>query len=135
MDLTAALELLAIDRDEPLTADRVRRAYLRQLRRFPPERDPEGFQRLREALAIVEVLAAADAPARPPEGPSGPPPALAPRPVEVRPPEPPSEAAVDRVDPVDRAQPAATREATAAPRTPRSAFASPTTSTASSRST
>jgi hypothetical protein len=53
----AALELLGLDPGEPLTHDRLRRAYLRRLRAYPPERDPDGFRRLREAFEQLEPLA------------------------------------------------------------------------------
>lgn len=57
MDRGIALELLAIKPGELLTHDRVRRAYLRQLRAHPPERDPEGFCQLRQAFEMLEPLA------------------------------------------------------------------------------
>jgi hypothetical protein len=56
-DRRAALELLGLETGEPVTHDRLRRAYLRRLRAHPPERDPEGFQRLREAFEALEPLA------------------------------------------------------------------------------
>jgi curved DNA-binding protein CbpA len=35
---------------EPSASDKeLRRAYLRQVKEHPPERDPEGFRRIREA--------------------------------------------------------------------------------------
>jgi hypothetical protein len=46
IDRDEALRVLGIDADPG--AD-VRRAYLRKLREHPPERDPEGFQRIRAA--------------------------------------------------------------------------------------
>jgi hypothetical protein len=53
----AAMELLGFAPDEPVTHDRLRRAYLRRLKTCSPERDPEGFQRLREAFEAVEAYA------------------------------------------------------------------------------
>lgn len=43
--------------EEPVTHDRLRRAYLRRLRAHPPERDPDGFRRLREAFEQLEPWA------------------------------------------------------------------------------
>jgi hypothetical protein len=56
-DRRVALELLGLPRGEPVTHDRLRRAYLRRLRAHPPERDPEGFRRLREAFEQLEPWA------------------------------------------------------------------------------
>ena len=56
-DRRAALELLGLTTGEPVTHDRLRRAYLRRLRAHPPERDPEGFRRLREAFEQLEPWA------------------------------------------------------------------------------
>jgi len=47
-----ALELLGVTREDD--DDRVRRAYLKAVRRHPPERDPEGFQRVREAYELAK---------------------------------------------------------------------------------
>lgn len=52
MTLVEARELLRID--EEATHDQVRRAYLRLVKVYKPERDPEGFRRLREAFERVE---------------------------------------------------------------------------------
>jgi hypothetical protein len=49
--------LLGLETGEPITHDRLRRAYLRRLRAHPPERDPEGFRQLREAFEALEPLA------------------------------------------------------------------------------
>lgn len=38
-----------------LRAEKVRRAYLRRLRECPPERDPEGFRRAREAFEVLRT--------------------------------------------------------------------------------
>jgi hypothetical protein len=56
-DRRAALELLGLTTGEPVTHDRLRRAYLRRLRAHPPERDPDGFRRLREAFEQLEPWA------------------------------------------------------------------------------
>lgn len=57
MDRRSALEWLGLEAGEPLTHDRLRRAYLRRLRAHPPERDPDGFRRLREAFEQLEPWA------------------------------------------------------------------------------
>ena len=49
--------MLGLETGEPITHDRLRRAYLRRLRAHPPERDPEGFRQLREAFEALEPLA------------------------------------------------------------------------------
>ena len=59
MDVGAALEALGLTSDVELTRDRVRRAYMRRLREHPPERDPDGFQRLREAYELVMQMVSA----------------------------------------------------------------------------
>ncbi len=56
-DRRAALELLGLTTGEPVTHDRLRRAYLRRLHAHPPERDPDGFRRLREAFEQLEPWA------------------------------------------------------------------------------
>jgi hypothetical protein len=56
MDYRSALELLGLDANEELTRDRLRRTYLRRLRDYPPERDPAGFRRLREAFERLEPM-------------------------------------------------------------------------------
>jgi len=48
VDLLDALQTLGLEPDER-EPKRIRRAYLRQVKRHPPERDPEGFQRIRAA--------------------------------------------------------------------------------------
>ena len=53
MDYWSALDLLGLDDDDALTRERVRRTYMRKLREHPPEKDPEGFQRLREAYEAL----------------------------------------------------------------------------------
>jgi hypothetical protein len=67
MDYWSALEMLGLEASEDLTRDRLRRSYLRRLRNYPPERDPAGFRRLREALELLEPLVALEAP--PPSAP------------------------------------------------------------------
>jgi hypothetical protein len=88
MDYWTALEVLGLGEDE-LTRDRVRRGYLRRLREHPPERDPEGFQRLRAAFERLRDAASDDEPP-PPIVPmtmvseiAPPPPVVAPPPVAV----------------------------------------------------
>lgn len=55
MNLDEALDLVRVP---PGTdAKEIRRAYLRRIRDFRPESDPEGFQRLRAAYELAEALA------------------------------------------------------------------------------
>jgi len=42
---------------EALSAEALKRAYLKKVRAHPPERDPEGFQRVREAYELLRALA------------------------------------------------------------------------------
>ena len=49
----AVLELVPDDLRTDKPADRVRRAYLRKVREHPPERDPDGFQRVRAAFDLL----------------------------------------------------------------------------------
>src|SRR5687767_2314316 len=60
MDFRSALEVLGLADSPELTRDQVRRTYMRKLREFPPERDPEGFKRLREAYESVRDLPSPD---------------------------------------------------------------------------
>jgi hypothetical protein len=55
MSVDEALGLLAVSRD--VTKDGLRRAYLRAVRAHPPERDPDGFQRVREAYELLSPIA------------------------------------------------------------------------------
>src|ERR1700759_5612998 len=57
MDLEQALVELGLGDAQTLTAEAARRAYMRQVRNHPPERDPEGFQRVRQAYELVQHLA------------------------------------------------------------------------------
>ncbi len=40
--------------DETASDQEIRKAYLRQVRLSPPERDPEGFKRIRRAYALLK---------------------------------------------------------------------------------
>jgi hypothetical protein len=51
MDPSHALSELAIEL--PTTADAIKRAYLRAVKAHPPERDPDGFRRVREAYDFL----------------------------------------------------------------------------------
>ena len=57
MYLGEALAILGLDGDDGLTQNHVKRTYLRKLKDHPPERDPDGFQRLREAYELVREYA------------------------------------------------------------------------------
>ncbi|HEX2678912.1 MAG TPA: hypothetical protein VHM19_19810 [Polyangiales bacterium] len=52
MDFREALGLLGVEPGQD--AATVRRAYLRKLKQHPPERDPEGFKRLRDAYEQLQ---------------------------------------------------------------------------------
>ncbi|HEX2870775.1 MAG TPA: J domain-containing protein [Polyangiaceae bacterium] len=52
MLVDVAMDVLGLS-GEPTPAD-VRRAYLRQVKAHPPERDPEGFRRVREAFELLQ---------------------------------------------------------------------------------
>jgi hypothetical protein len=52
MDSDRALDTLGVTRG--VSAEEVRRAYLRQIKQHPPERDPEGFQLAREAYELLK---------------------------------------------------------------------------------
>jgi hypothetical protein len=54
MSVDEAFEVLGVSRDA--TKDAVRRAYLRGVRAHPPERDPDGFQRIREAYDLLSMM-------------------------------------------------------------------------------
>lgn len=54
-DLDEAFAVLEVS--STASAEEVRRAYLRKLKRHPPERDPEGFMRLREAFDLARLAA------------------------------------------------------------------------------
>ncbi|HVY28734.1 MAG TPA: J domain-containing protein [Polyangiaceae bacterium] len=72
----------------------VRRAYLRQVKLHPPERDPDGFREVREAyerlqqqLRVQQVLASLPIAATPPVVPTSPEPEMSTPPVVAAPPE------------------------------------------------
>ncbi len=88
MTLEEARALLAVDRAAP--KDTVRRAYLRLLKKHKPERDPDGFERLRRAYELAVDFAPEGDPA-PRAAPKGEPPVIAVREhrgVELPPPDP-----------------------------------------------
>src|SRR4051794_6979864 len=41
---------------ETLSAAGLKKAYLKRVRAHPPERDPQGFQRVREAYELLRAL-------------------------------------------------------------------------------
>ncbi|MDP2659676.1 MAG: DnaJ domain-containing protein [Dehalococcoidia bacterium] len=47
--MKGASHYVALGIDPDATGDEIRRAYLEKVREHPPERDPEGFKRVREA--------------------------------------------------------------------------------------
>ncbi len=55
MTLDEARALLGVDAE--VTPRELRRAYLRGVKGSPPERDPEGFARIREAFELLERVA------------------------------------------------------------------------------
>lgn len=55
MTRTDALAVLGLRADMDLTADVVRRAYLRRLAEHPPERDAVGFRRIRQAFELLRT--------------------------------------------------------------------------------
>lgn len=57
MTLEEARKLLGLDGSTDLSA--ARRAYLRAIKQHPPERDPEGFQKVRAAYELVQKAGAA----------------------------------------------------------------------------
>ncbi len=50
--LASPYELLAIQ--PSATPEDIRKAYLLKVREFPPERDPEGFKRIRQAYGLLK---------------------------------------------------------------------------------
>lgn len=52
MTLQEAIELLGVERSA--SPDEVRKAWLRAVRKYRPERDPEGFKRVTEAYELLE---------------------------------------------------------------------------------
>jgi hypothetical protein len=64
VDFAEALRVLGLDdADGELTKERIRRTYLRKLKEHPPERDPDGFVRLREAYELLRDVAGEERPA------------------------------------------------------------------------
>src|SRR5262249_47568615 len=57
LTLDDALELLGVEGESDLAT--LRRAYLRAVRAHPPQRDPEGFQLVREAWELLQRRACA----------------------------------------------------------------------------
>src|SRR4051794_3984050 len=75
MDVVEAFETLGLEEPDELTAEQLKRSYLRKVRQHPPERDPNGFQRVRQAYELLQqragswrppTLARAAEPAPPP---------------------------------------------------------------------
>ena len=61
MELAEALLTLGVGGAsdwETLSAESLKRIYLRKVRAHPPERDPQGFQRVREAYELLQTLQA-----------------------------------------------------------------------------
>jgi len=56
-----ALEVMGLEDVEAMTPDQLRRAYLRRLRLHPPERDPDGFARLRAGFELLQRAVASRA--------------------------------------------------------------------------
>jgi len=53
-----AFATLELGEHAAITPEAIRRAYLRQVRAHPPERDPEGFRRVREAYELAQRVGA-----------------------------------------------------------------------------
>jgi hypothetical protein len=55
MDRAAALDVLGLTQDPELARDagQLRRAYLRAIKKHKPERDPDGFRRVRDAYELL----------------------------------------------------------------------------------
>lgn len=62
LDQQQAAELLSVTL--PVEALALRRAYLRAVRRHPPERDPAGFDAVRSAYEVLQAALDSDAPAQ-----------------------------------------------------------------------
>ena len=57
MEVTEAVEILGLDEHNLLGAEQLKRSYLRKVRQHPPERDPDGFQRVRQAYELLQQQA------------------------------------------------------------------------------
>jgi hypothetical protein len=58
MDVVEAFETLGLSEPGTITAEQLKRAYLRKVRTHPPERDPAGFQLVRQAYDLLQQLGA-----------------------------------------------------------------------------
>ena len=54
MTFSEALEVLGLSDTQPVTQDAVRKAYVALIKVHKPERDPEGFQRVRQAYDLAK---------------------------------------------------------------------------------
>ncbi len=54
MDVVEAFETLGLDESDELSAEQLKRSYLRKVRQHPPERDPAGFQQVRQAYELLQ---------------------------------------------------------------------------------
>lgn len=49
---TAARALLGVEEDA--SDEQLRKAYVEQVRRYPPDRDPDRFEKIRDAYALLK---------------------------------------------------------------------------------
>lgn len=56
MGVAEAFETLGLSEPGTITAEQLKRAYLRKVRAHPPERDPDGFQRIRKAYELIQQV-------------------------------------------------------------------------------